>query len=108
MEKIEENFLEGMQNFLIRRYSLVNRKIQFEANSDFQTLCIDKSICIQLLNIFQELVNNDLKYGVGKTIWKLSLADNMLFLQLQSITVWENKQFSSGNGHKTIQSRVDI
>lgn len=106
MQKLEENFIEGIENFLLRRYSLIDRKIQFIKDSNFETINIGKKNCIQLLSIFQELVNNDLKYGSGKTIWNFKIEDNSLYLQFQSRTDWDNAQISSGNGYKTIQSRV--
>ena len=106
MEKIEDNFIEGIQNFLLRRYSLVERKIDFHANSNFENLRLEKSICIEFLHILQELTNNDLKYGSGKTSWVFEFVDNYIYLQFASTTNWNQSQISVGNGHKTIERRV--
>ena len=106
MQRIETNFKEGIENFLLRRYSLIERKIQFQTDSNFENISVNKKTCLHLVNIFQELVNNDLKYGSGKTTWNFSLEDNVLYLHFQSQTEWDNTRISTGNGHKTIQSRV--
>lgn len=105
-EKIEENFIEGIQNFLIRRYSLADRKIQFSTDSNFENLKLKKIASSPFLNIIQELVNNDLKYGSGISNWKFSLEDNIIYLQFSSLTNWNQTQVSVGNGHKTIEQRV--
>ncbi len=107
MSKIEKNFSNGLRFFLIRRYSLAERKIQFVLDNSYREGLIQNEKYIILLNIISELVNNDLKYGYGIAKWTISALNDEVLIQLCSNTHWNQMTHSIRNGHLTIRQRIE-
>ena len=107
MKIIEEHFAEGLQLFLIRRYSLVSRKIYFVTEGSYNDGIISRNKLSDLLKIITELVNNDLKYGFGISEWKLNAENSLFSVQMTSETHWNENRKSAGNGHITMARRTE-
>ncbi|MBP7281817.1 MAG: hypothetical protein KBA66_09585 [Leptospiraceae bacterium] len=108
MNKIEENFEDGLKLFLVRRYSKANRKINIQFLGEMNQLNFDKERLSNLIHIISELVNNDLKYGLGISSWELQLDNNELSLTMNSESKWEVENHHFGNGSRTIRKRIEI
>ncbi len=107
IKKIEEHFESGLHFFLIRRYYPSGRNIEYVFSSEDNDFIMNKNYNSHFLNILQELVNNDLKYGRGTAVWKIGFEDGSLRIQLRSATVSETNE-SRGNGHHTIRRRSEL
>ncbi len=107
IKKFEESFEDGLHFFLIRRYYPSNRSIDYVFNTEKNDFIINKNYNSNFLNILQELVNNDLKYGRGTASWKISLENGLLKIEMKSATVTEKSE-SKGNGHHTIRRRSEL
>lgn len=107
MSKIERNFTDGLRFFLVRRYSLTDRKIELHTDYPYKDTVIKNEISFIVLNIISELVNNDLKYGYGIANWTISSKNEEVLIQLISNTHWNKIDHKIGNGHLTILKRID-
>ncbi|HNJ00031.1 MAG TPA: hypothetical protein PL169_28480, partial [Leptospiraceae bacterium] len=93
--------------FLIRRYSLVSRKIRFIMEESWSDEIITRDKLPDLLKIITELVNNDLKYGFGISEWRLKAEDSRFSIEMNSETHWNENRKSAGNGHITMARRTE-
>lgn len=107
IKKFEENFENGLHFFLIRRYYPSGRNIEYVFSSNDNDFIMNKNYNSNFLNILQELVNNDLKYGRGTAVWKIGFEDGFLRIQLRSATVSETNE-SRGNGYHTLRRRSEL
>ena len=108
IQKIEKNFSEGLELFLVRRYSLADRKIQLSFAPFFGDNSIPKEKVPLLINVITELVNNDLKYGFGVSKWSINLNQKFLSFHMLANTNWNSLLNQTRNGHLTIRKRIDI
>jgi len=105
---IEKNFNKGFKNFLVRRYSTAERKIQLDVDSNVSIHAIPKDYYHNLFSILQEIINNDLKYGRDKTKWLVKNSEDSILFQMHAHSEFNNIPWKAGNGHKTIQKRVKL
>ncbi len=108
MTKIEKNFAEGLELFLVRRYSLADRKIQLSIDSNIREFFLRKEQIPLLINIITELVNNDLKYGFGISKWSIFYDKNILRILMDSNTNWNSSVNQPRNGYTTIRKRLSL
>ncbi len=108
IQKIEKNFSEGLELFLVRRYSLADRKIQLSFAPFFCDNSIPKEKVPLLINVITELVNNDLKYGFGVSKWSINSNQKFLSFHMLANTNWNSLLNQTRNGHLTIRKRIDI
>ena len=107
IKKFEESFEDGLHFFLIRRYYPSARDVDYIFAAENNNFIINKNYNSNFLNILQELVNNDLKYGKGTASWKISQENGLLKIEMKSATVTEKSE-SRGNGHYTIRRRSEL
>ena len=89
---IEKNFNKGFKNFLVRRYSTAERKIELEVDTNFSFEKVPKEYYHNLFSIIQEIINNDLKYGRDKTKWNVIQKENDLLFLMVAKSEYENFQ----------------
>ncbi len=106
MSEIESNFQEGLNLFLLRRYTKAGRKIFFNEYVNFKPIKSGKDKYPILLNALSELVNNDLKYGIGNSIWGVTLEKDYIIIKFSSHSIWDANKHSKGNGSRTIRERI--
>ncbi|HBS07020.1 MAG TPA: hypothetical protein DEA96_18760 [Leptospiraceae bacterium] len=67
----------GLQLSLLRRYSGVGRELRFrlspEHSENIRILLLDDAFRMDFLQLCRELCTNDLKYGRGESIWRVSV-----------------------------------
>ena len=75
-EILRTSFLDGIRLLLKKRYKFAGRNIKFQWDEKWNEINIrltDKEIVKNLYFIFSEITTNDLKYGKGTSVWKLSI-----------------------------------
>lgn len=103
---IEKNFMKGFTNFLVRRYSTAERKIQIEIKPNAKPEQISKKYYHHLFSILQELINNDLKYGEKTTRWIIDHNKDSISFQMIANSKYKVGKVQAGNGRKTIRERL--
>jgi two-component system sensor histidine kinase ChiS len=79
LDLLSEDFFEGLNLILLRRYSSAGRRLRFEAACDSALLDFEdhpqatgESVRAALYAVTEEIGTNDLKYGVGTAHWVFS------------------------------------
>ncbi len=111
MDLLRKDLYWGLKNYLVRRYSVKEREISFIVENDF--LEYQNKFTSQyrkmLLEIIQEIVNNDLRYGYGDARWKFcmkSITQNrFISLSLETLSNYSEAE-SNGRGMKILESRI--
>ena len=108
---IRRDLYWGLKNYLVRRYSLNEREIDFQV-SDTVILFQDKiknQFRKLLYEILQEVVNNDLKYGYGTPIWNFFLSEKngkkIFNFKLKTNSLFKNHN-NGGKGNLILQNRI--
>ena len=70
LELLEEDFFEGIQIILLRRYMAAGRVLDFEPPPGPGKSPKPGAHLSVLYAVFQEVATNDIKYGVGMATWK--------------------------------------
>ncbi|MCE9499843.1 MAG: hypothetical protein K8R21_05005, partial [Leptospira sp.] len=111
-ELFQSDFINGIHLILIRRYSGAGKILEYWG---------DPSLSVRIKNfsekwkkefhaIIGEFVTNDLKYGKGKSTWKISITNmdgiEKLELNFVSGTDYTKSGLFSGRGTESINSRL--
>lgn len=77
---IFENFITGVHITLLRRYSDVGREFEFSTSDEFinyfnqvKIIGNNQNSFLNLFYLLYEVCTNDIKYGMGDSIWNLEL-----------------------------------
>jgi signal transduction histidine kinase len=111
MDLLRKDLYWGLKNYLVRRYSVKEREISFFVDEDL--LEYQNKFTSQyrkmLLEILQEIVNNDLRYGYGEAKWKFCMKsitqDKFLSLSLETLSYYSESE-PNGRGMKILESRI--
>ncbi len=107
---LEEDFSNGLQMSLLRRYTALNRRFTFEleesaANTLSQTSTEFKT---NFYSIATEISTNDLKYGHGDSFWRIEVLDSKeIKLEMRANSKFTTS-LDTGKGHIGISRKVEI
>lgn len=108
---IRNDLYWGLKNYLVRRYSVIEREIKFTLGLDLQNYKdkIDLKSTRVLYQLLQEIVNNDLKYGVEVPEWIFDLRSKekikYLTFGLRTKSKYAHRS-TGGRGWKILELRV--
>ncbi len=108
---LEKNLLEGMQMIILRRYASVSdRSFLFKPDpvllSEKITLA-DRHKAESMFGILNEIINNDIKYGHGKSTWEISRMENQdLLIRFQAQSDYQSPSAEKGHGTRTLHMRA--
>ena len=106
---LRDDFLDGLQLSLIRRYSGSERLIRFHATDEVRDLLalpeLD-SVKSILFAAAREITTNDLKYGEGAAEWTLTSEGDLVSLQVESRSHY-GADATAGMGMAGIRRRVE-
>lgn len=106
---LSENFITGINLVLLRRYSDVERDLEFECQDEllqfFEEEKNETSI-IELYSIVNEITNNDLKYGQGVAKWNFYLEDGNLITEMNAESSYHLKKHRTGRGTENLIYRI--
>lgn len=110
-QELEEDFLEGIQLFLIQRYSSHTQERKLLLDVDDRLADVLQSHFTweekkQLYAIVKEVSTNDLKYGYGSSNWEFSFEEFELSLSMNSMSSYQPGQ-KPGLGANTIRERAE-
>ena len=120
LERMREDFLLGLQLFLVRRYTNAGRRLHWRVNVACESLFseerVPERIKHTLFAILRETSTNDLKYGAGPTELELDAAQSevdarhILRLRFHARSTFRPGASTdvggTGWGEKTIAARV--
>ena len=110
-QELKEDFLDGIQLFLIQRYSSHTQERQLVIDVDEKLPTIlqhglaweEKK---QLYAIVKEVSTNDLKYGYGRSEWNFRLQEQKFVLFMRSSSSYQEGQ-KAGLGNNNILARAE-
>jgi glucose-6-phosphate-specific signal transduction histidine kinase len=106
---LDNNFANGLQMGLLRRYTALNRKILLDIDDTVENT-LNKSnseFKNNFYSIAMEISNNDLKYGFGDSYWKVDLFDsNTIQLEMKSNSKYADSK-DTGKGQIGISHKVE-
>lgn len=108
---IRKDMYWGLKNYLVRRYSVIEREIIFTLGTALVQYSekIDLKTTRVLYQLLQEIVNNDLKYGIGSPEWKFDLMTIpeglYLTFELRTRSRYANRS-TGGRGWRILELRV--
>jgi len=111
-EMLPKEYFLGLQLMLLRRYSNAKRELEFRVDEKLKEVLQNQEftkIRMTLFAVIQEVVNNDLKYGNGKSNWSIGFSEkskNSLSLNIETNTNYTGYRFSSGHGEINIKNRI--
>lgn len=123
MDLLEENFLEGLNLILLRRYVDSNRELEFIQPESPEPIQLKEPLLSTLYAVFKEIATNDLKYGTGKPRWSFSRDGERLHLYFTSLSHYKLARYGTGRGtagmarrlaaiggkfHMTMENDVDL
>ncbi len=106
LDLLSENFSEGINLILLRRYIGANRELNFvwAGREHLDSRLTDESSAT-LYAIIKEISTNDLKYGRGVPHWSFTVDHTGLRMVLASETSYSLSDHGSGRGTQNIVSR---
>nr|WP_246050787.1 ATP-binding protein [Leptospira langatensis] len=106
---LSENFITGINLVLLRRYSDVEREMEFQCQEEllqfFETQRNETSI-VELYSVVNEITNNDLKYGQGVSKWNFSIQDQEVCVDMRSESVYHVQKHKTGRGTENLIYRI--
>ncbi|TGL88351.1 hypothetical protein EHQ68_11060 [Leptospira congkakensis] len=107
LKSLRENLIDGIHLVILRKYESTAKGTRIEkisalaqsANLDFQQL-------ESIVKIIREMANNDIKYGIGISSWKLSYLPDCATIELISPTQFVDKDFHLGFGAINIKTTL--
>jgi two-component system sensor histidine kinase ChiS len=93
-ELLDENFLEGLQLMLLRRYVDAGRRFIMHVPDDAS---VAPEVAPVLLTVLKEMVTNDLKYGEGPATLRL-LPGPGLQIEFESLSRYRLESHGAGRG----------
>ncbi|WP_246052985.1 response regulator [Leptospira semungkisensis] len=106
---LSENFITGINLVLLRRYSDVEREMEFQCQDEllqfFETQRNETSI-VELYSIVNEITNNDLKYGQGVSKWNFYIENQEIAVYMRSESVYHLQKHKTGRGTENLIYRI--
>ena len=93
-ELLDENFLEGLQLMLLRRYVDAGRRFIMHVADDAS---VAPEIAPVLLTVLKEMVTNDLKYGAGPATLRF-IPGSTLQVEFESLSRYRLESHGTGRG----------
>ncbi len=106
LDLLEENYLEGLNLILLRRYVDSNRELEFIIPESQEPISLKEPLLSTLYAVFKEIATNDLKYGTGTPVWKFSLDENQLHLHFTSLSHYKLANHGTGRGTAGMARRL--
>lgn len=104
LELLEENFLEGLQLILLRRYVEAGREFDMQIPADHADL-VDPEQRLILFAVLKEVVTNDLKYGAGPATLRFR-RDAGLEIEFESLSHYRLETHRTGRGTASMIRRL--
>ncbi|WP_108927093.1 response regulator [Leptospira johnsonii] len=106
---LSENFITGINLVLLRRYSDVERDLEFECQDEllkfFEEEKNETSV-IELYSIVNEITNNDLKYGQSVSKWNFYLENGDLITEMNAESSYHLRKHKTGRGTENLIYRI--
>ncbi len=106
MDLLEEDFLDGFNLILLRRYVDAGRELDFIHPETKKEIRLKEPLRSTLYAVFKEIATNDLKYGSGKPRWEFSLNKDRLQLHFTSLSHYRLARYGTGRGTSQIVRRL--
>ncbi|TGL58380.1 response regulator [Leptospira sarikeiensis] len=106
---LSENFITGINLVLLRRYSDVERDLEFECQDkllEFFEIQRSETAIVELYSIVNEITNNDLKYGQGVSKWNFYLEGPDLVTEMNVKSSYHLKKHKTGRGTENLIYRI--
>lgn len=101
LTRLEDNFLDGVQMILLRRYVDAGREIDFRAGDrDREELAriLDAERITVLYAVIKEMATNDLKYGEGESVWEFRREAGTLRVRFRGRSHYRLERHGTGRG----------
>ncbi|MCB1304776.1 MAG: hypothetical protein KDK37_10880, partial [Leptospiraceae bacterium] len=99
-QALAADMMQALEDNIVRRYTRANRKIRREF--EHRRLRLPPEVADDLFRVFQELVTNDLKYGMGTARWSLRTEESGVRLTMESKTEYDPSSNIPGIGTASI------
>ena len=105
---LENDIVSGLQVILLKRYQTASRTFQFIRNNiDERYPAANFKMAESLAGIFYEIVNNDIKYGIGAPRWEVTfIGEGLIRIKFSSASIYGTGQ-RPGKGTTILRERVE-
>ncbi len=109
MDVLRKDFINGLRLLIFRRYEAANRDTYFFCNEkDAET--INQKILLNsketIYKVAREIINNDLKYGYGKSEWSFKNMDSEILISFSARSTYKTDKIASGFGMRNITAQI--
>jgi len=106
LSRIDDDFLESIELILYNRYRSIGRRLNWTVdNADLFARWNSADSYQDLFAMINEVTNNDLKYGYGSTLWKVSGSSEEVHIHMEAPTRFDFSRNRLGRGTALLQAR---
>lgn len=103
-KNISKDLVTGIMFLLLRKYQSVGKIVNWDTKSvEEKSFSLPTNTIVNLCRILREVANNDVKYGLGVSYWKIQHEEKWLIFELSAKTNYTESKTSIGYGYKSIQ-----
>ncbi len=103
-KNVSEDLVTGIMLLLLRKYQSVGKIVNWDTKYvEEKSFSFPTKTIVNLCRILREVANNDVKYGLGVSYWKIQHKEKWLIFELSAKTGYTVSRTSKGYGNKNIQ-----